>query len=102
MREIERPDSNRERYKQFPPNLLIPIQSKGTKLPLFVIAGAHEHDDDYLRYLSCLLPSIPKDQPIFGLRPGGLASNEAAFQSVESMAAEYVKVMSTILPTAPT
>jgi amino acid adenylation domain-containing protein len=101
MQEIE---PHRER-NVFPsvsnPDLLIPIQVNGTKPPLFIVAGAHERDEDYLRYLSCLIPSIPRDQPVFGLRPRGLASNEKAFSSVELMAAEYIKIMRQIMPNGP-
>ena len=100
IRNLDQPDDSLKlRYSRS--DLLFPIQANGTRPPLFVAAGAHARDEDFLRYLSFLIPSLGDDQPVYGFRPRGVATNDKVFQSVESMAAEYVKIMLEILPDGP-
>ncbi|HOP62737.1 MAG TPA: beta-ketoacyl synthase N-terminal-like domain-containing protein [Spirochaetota bacterium] len=83
--------------------ILFPIQPKGTKPPMFIVAGAHEnryfdpvnmkssYEEDFLRYLSQIIPHIGMDQPLYGFRPKGLDARETPHHSVEEMAASYIE-----------
>ena len=80
---------------------LIPLQPRGWKPPLFIIAGAHAHEDDFLRFVGSLLPHMPKDQPIYGFKARGLDGESAPHESAEAMAADYVREMRELQPEGP-
>ncbi len=81
--------------------VLVPIQPKGDRQPFFIAAGAHANEDEFLRYLSCLVPHMGLDQPVYGFRPRGLDGRQKAHTSVEAMAAEYINEMRSIQPEGP-
>ncbi len=93
--------------------ILFPIQPKGEKPPLFMVAGAHEnryfdpktmkisYEEDFLRYLSNLIPHIGLDQPLYGFRPRGLIAWEKPLSSVEEMAKIYIKEMKKLQKKGP-
>ncbi len=93
--------------------ILFPIQPKGTNPPMFIVAGAHgnryfdpvnmksSYEEDFLRYLSQLIPHIGMDQPVYGFRPKGLDASEQPHYSVEEMASAYIKKMRLFQPEGP-
>ncbi len=93
--------------------VLFPIQPKGSNPPLFIVAGAHEnryfdstkmkssYEEDFLRYLSQIIPHLGMDQPVYGFRPKGLVADETPHRSVEEMADAYIKKIQSFLPTGP-
>ncbi|HPF07615.1 MAG TPA: acyltransferase domain-containing protein, partial [Spirochaetota bacterium] len=93
--------------------VLFPIQPKGTKPPMFIVAGAHanryfdpvnmksSYEEDFLRYLSQIIPHIGMDQPLYGFRPKGLDARETPHNSVEEMAAAYIDEIRKFQPGGP-
>lgn len=93
--------------------VLFPIQPKGSNPPMFIVAGAHEnryfdqvkmkssYEEDFLRYLSQLIPHIGMDQPLYAFRPKGLHASETPHKSVEEMATAYIKEIRTLQPEGP-
>lgn len=68
-----------------PLSSLVPLQSAGTKPPLFIVHG-WGGDVHFYRELTKLLP----DQPAYGLQAVGLDGKRPRHISVEEMAAHYV------------
>jgi amino acid adenylation domain-containing protein len=81
-------------------NCLVPIQTRGTSPPLFVVAG-YNYEDETMLILSRLIPHLGSDQPIYGLRPRWLGRNQSAYHSVEEMARECLGELRTIQPHGP-
>lgn len=75
---------------------LIPIQSSGTKPPLFCVHG-HMGEVFYCRNLSSALGA---DQPLYGLRSQGLGG-ESPHRTVEQMASHYLKEIRRVQPQGP-
>jgi len=110
-----RPIENAEYRGNDTPRLpiLFPIQPKGTNLPMYIVAGAHEnryfdpvkmkssYEEDFLRYLSNLVPHLGMDQPVYGFRPKGLLATEKPHKSVEEMAEAYIKEILEFQPEGP-
>jgi amino acid adenylation domain-containing protein len=74
---------------------LLPIQTQGTRKPLFFIGST-----DYARLL---VPSLGNEQPIYGLNMFGLHSegDTNPVLTVESMATEYLQEIRTVQPEGP-
>ena len=66
---------------------IVPIQSHGSKLPLF---GVHAAPGDILFYRE-LARYLGPDQPFYGLQARGLDGKQLAAARIEDMAAHYVK-----------
>ncbi len=79
-----------------PGSSLVPIQTSGTKPPLFCVHG-HLGEVFYCRTLS---HALGPEQPLFGLRSQGLAG-ETPFHAVSEMAHCYVKEIQTVQQTGP-
>ena len=75
---------------------LVPIQSEGTKPPLFCV---HSHMGEIF-YCRNLARALGADQPLYGLRSQGLGS-EAPHHTVEEMAVHYLKEIRTAQPHGP-
>lgn len=75
---------------------LVAIQSTGTKPPLFCVHG-HVGEVFFCRNLAHCLGA---DQPVYGLRSQGLGG-EKPYDSVEAMAAHYLREIRTVQPTGP-
>jgi len=92
--------------------LVFPVQSKGKKIPFFLVAGVYadeykgdygqrEYEEGFLGYFSNIINIIGRDRPIYGLRAKGMFSGETVHQNVSEMADEYVKKMTEIYPEGP-
>jgi thioesterase domain-containing protein len=80
---------------------LFPMQPRGNRPCLFIVSGVHADEDGFYRYLSCIIPSLGLDQPLYGLRPRGLLSGEKPHKSIEEMAADYIREIKVIQPQGP-
>ncbi len=81
-------------------NCLVPAQPKGTRTPLFFVAG-YQSPDDTLLVLSRLIPHLGKDQPVFGFRPRWIEATGDGYASVEEMAREFLTELRAIQPKGP-
>jgi thioesterase domain-containing protein/acyl carrier protein len=84
-----------------PLSSIVPIQTAGSRIPLFLVAGAHGDEDRFMRYLSNLIPHLGVDQPVYGLKPRGLDGKEKSQSSVEEMATDYLKEVRDLWPNGP-
>ncbi|MHB9132567.1 MAG: amino acid adenylation domain-containing protein [Armatimonadota bacterium] len=76
---------------------LVPIQTGGSKPPLFCVAAPGQYALSY-RDLSLLLG---QEQPFYGLQEQGLDVHGAAHESIPEMAAHYLREMKAVQPTGP-
>ncbi|HVU87655.1 MAG TPA: condensation domain-containing protein [Pirellulales bacterium] len=85
--------------RQAPPagasNLVAPIRSQGTQAPLFCI---HPAGGTVFCYLE-LAQQLDADVPLYGIQARGIDGTEAPQDSIESMAADYVRAIQSIQPT---
>ena len=81
-------------------NCLIPVQPKGTRPPLFFVAG-YQNADDTLLILSQLIPHFGLDQPIFGFRPRWIENNEHEYHSVQEITEEFAAELRAVQPKGP-
>jgi amino acid adenylation domain-containing protein len=79
---------------------LVPTQSKGSRAPLFVIAG-YMHADDTLRILSNLIPHLGPEQPLCGLRPRWLDGHTPEYSSVADVTDDYLLELRAFQPRGP-
>lgn len=79
------------------PHLLIPIQPRGTRFPLFFVHGASGTVFIYRDLARWLGP----DQPFYGLRALGLESQESVHTRIEEMAQAYLAEIRNIQPHGP-
>lgn len=76
---------------------LIPIQSKGTRPPLFCLhAGAGT-----ILFYHDLANRLGEDQPVYGLQAQGLYGGATPHERVEEMAAHYIQEMRSVQPHGP-
>lgn len=68
---------------------LIPIKKEGSKPPLYVVHGALLD----ILYVRNLLPYLDADQPLYGIQGMGLSGKSEAANTVEKIAAHYVKAI---------
>jgi amino acid adenylation domain-containing protein len=75
---------------------LVPIESRGSKPPLFCI---HPVGGNVLEYYPLALLGL--DRPIYGLQSIGLDGQQIPFSQIEDMAAHYIQAIETIQPDGP-
>ncbi len=78
-------------------SILIPIQPKGSKLPLFCIHAA----DGNIIVFHNLVRHLGSEQPIYGLQPQGWDGKKPLHTSIEEMAAAYIKEIRLVQPQGP-
>lgn len=90
---------DKHRVAKMPPieSILVKIQPVGSKPPLFCI---HPAGGNVFCYLE-LSRHLGLDQPLYGLRPPNLYSQEEPLTSIEEMASTYIKVMQSVQPEGP-
>ncbi len=76
---------------------LVPIQTGGSKPPLFLIHGA---EGNVLLYRE-LVCHLGKDQPVYGLQSEGLDGTKNLQTRFETMAANYIKEIRSLQPEGP-
>jgi amino acid adenylation domain-containing protein len=80
-------------------NCLVPVQPKGTRTPLFFVAG-FQSADDTLFVLSHLIPHLGLDQPVFGFRPRWTQGG-ADYASVDELVQEFLTELRAVQPHGP-
>ncbi|HTL18897.1 MAG TPA: alpha/beta fold hydrolase [Patescibacteria group bacterium] len=78
-------------------SLLVPIQPKGDKPPLFLVHGA---GGDVLWGYANLVAHLPADQPIYGIRSHGQQGGDEKMD-LEAMARSYLEVVRARQPQGP-
>jgi amino acid adenylation domain-containing protein len=81
-------------------NRLVPAQPKGSRNPLFVVAG-YMNPDDTLLVLSRIFPHLGLDQPVFGFQPRWLDGHSEKYSCVEEVAREFVTELRAFRPEGP-
>lgn len=76
---------------------LVPIQTQGNREPFFCIHGG----DGGVLFYSKLASYLPPDQPFYGLQSQGLDGGELQCQSIDAMAALYIREIRGIQPGGP-
>jgi amino acid adenylation domain-containing protein len=76
---------------------LVPIQSRGTKPPLFCV---HDVFGDVLSYGN-LVHHLGEDQPIYGLQAQGLDGRQVPCTEMKQIAANYIQEIKTVQPQGP-
>ncbi len=97
-------DAVTRRYRYGPPktqwSCLLPMQPRGMRPPLFIVAGAYAEEQS-VRYLSNLIPHLGTDQPVYGLEQPRRSGEPAARKRVEDMARELIREMRAFQPEGP-
>jgi thioesterase domain-containing protein/acyl carrier protein len=76
---------------------LVPIETRGTKPPLFCV---HTNTGQVLFYRD-LARNLEQDQPVYGLQSVGLNGKEEPLTRVEEMAAHYIEEIRKVQPQGP-
>ncbi len=76
---------------------LIPIREGGSKPPLYLVHGGGLH----VLFYQNLVKYLDEDQPIYALQARGLSGDEEPLDSIEDMAAYYIKEMLAQNPKGP-
>jgi thioesterase domain-containing protein/acyl carrier protein len=87
----------RQQATHGPQNSLVPIQTGGSKRPLFLVHPAGGHVFPYIHLAQFLGP----DQPCYGLQAKGLEDGQDPHTRIEDMAAWYIQALQTVQPTGP-
>lgn len=86
---------NKAHDKHF--SCLVPIQPKGSKVPLFCVHGGWGH----VLFYDGLADQLGSDQPLYGLQVRGLNGLDAPFHKLEDMAAYYLQEIRQVQPVGP-
>ncbi|TWI96354.1 amino acid adenylation domain-containing protein [Mucilaginibacter frigoritolerans] len=78
-------------------NSLVPIKPKGNKMPLYMVHGAGLN----VLLFNTLAMHMADDQPVYGLQAKGLDGIEEPLESIEAIAAHYIKEITQQNPTGP-
>ena len=76
---------------------LVPIQTKGTRSPLYCVPGAGGN----AIYLHNLAQQLGMDQPFYGLQGRGMDGEAAPHTTVEAMADYYIDAIRSLQPRGP-
>jgi phthiocerol/phenolphthiocerol synthesis type-I polyketide synthase E len=76
---------------------LVPLNAKGSKTPFFLL---HSHGGNILEYHS-LSNLLKEDRPVYAIQCRGLDGSPISDQSVEEMAAVYLKEIKSVQPKGP-
>jgi amino acid adenylation domain-containing protein len=78
-------------------DVLVPLQTKGNLPPLFLV---HQAGGYALSY-SLLAQNLGQERPIYGLQAQGLDGKQPPLETIEAMAASYIKAIRAIQPSGP-
>jgi thioesterase domain-containing protein len=76
---------------------IVPLQPRGTRTPVFAVAG---HNGDVFCYRA-LAQHLGEDQPFFGLQPPGLDGKSEPLARVEDLAAYFADQIRAFQPHGP-
>ncbi len=78
-------------------DVLLPLQTKGDKTPLFLVHPAGGYGLSY----SLLANSLGKEQPVYALQARGLDGKQKPLDTIQSMASVYIQAIKEVNPTGP-
>ena len=78
-------------------DVMLPLRTGGVKHPLFCVHPAGGLSWCY----AGLMTALGKEYPIYGFRPAGIARQEELPETLDDMAADYIRHIRTIQPTGP-
>ena len=97
-------DASTQRYRyldQIPRfKRLVPVQPKGSQIPLFLVAGFWDAEDT-MRTLSGFIPHLGLDQPLYGFQPRWVEGNSQRYSGVEEVASEFLTELLSVQPKGP-
>jgi amino acid adenylation domain-containing protein len=76
---------------------LVPLQERGARPPLFLVAGVGGHVFTYHKFARLL----GTDQPVYGVKAVGADGQQAPLERVEDIAAHYVREINALRPDGP-
>ena len=79
------------------PRAVVPLQPRGTRTPIFAVAG---HYGDVFAYRTLAL-HLGDNQPFFGLEPPGLDGDSEPLARVEEIAAYFASQIQALQPKGP-
>jgi len=79
------------------PRAVVPLERRGTRTPVFAVAG---HNGDVFCYRA-LAQQLGDDQPFFGLEPPGLDGRTEPLTRVEDLAAYFAEQVRAFQPDGP-
>jgi amino acid adenylation domain-containing protein len=79
---------------------LVPAQPKGSRPPLFFVAG-YMNPDDTLLILSRIFPYLGLDQPVYGFQPRWLDGHSEGYSSIHEVVAEFLAELRAFQPEGP-
>ena len=79
------------------PRAIVPLEARGTRTPVFAVAG---HNGDVFCYRA-LAQHLGDDQPFFGLEPPGLDGRSEPLTRVEDLAAYFAEQIWAFQPNGP-
>jgi thioesterase domain-containing protein len=77
--------------------LLVSIQSEGSRPPLFLV---HSASGNVMSYVA-LSRRLGREQPVYGLQSRGLDPDRKPTTRIEDMASEYLQELTTVQPEGP-
>jgi amino acid adenylation domain-containing protein len=81
-------------------NRLIPAQPRGSRPPLFMVAG-YADEDATLRLLSTLIPHLGLNQPVYGLQARWVDGVSQPYSSAKEAALEFISDLRAVQPKGP-
>ena len=94
VRELAMLNDNSVQYRDW--KNLLPVQTNGKQLPLFM---AHDKTGSAMPYIA--LSKYLKNQPVYGINNPLFLQSDDVFNSIEEMAAAYVKMIQAQQPKGP-
>ncbi|MFJ5221660.1 amino acid adenylation domain-containing protein [Streptomyces sp. NPDC088400] len=82
---------------EFAFNSLVPIHSRGSRRPLFMV---HPMGGNVLCYVQ-LARHLPEEQPLYAFQAAGVAAGSQPRTSVQKLAADYIAAMRQVQPHGP-
>ena len=79
------------------PRAVVPLEPRGTRTPVFAVAG---HNGDVFCYRA-LAQRLGDDQPFYGLEPPGLDGRHEPLRRVEDLAAYFAEQVRAFQPNGP-
>jgi thioesterase domain-containing protein len=80
-----------------PTSCLVPIQTQGSKPPLFCVHGGWGH----VLFYRHLAKHLGSDQPLYALQAKGLSGNETPYDDLVKIAANYIREIRSVQPNGP-
>jgi len=81
-------------------NCLVPAQPRGSRTPLFLVAGYHGPNDTLL-VLSRIIPHLGSDQPVYGFKPRWIDGGQENYSSINEAAQDFLAELRIVQPKGP-